>query len=181
MAPFPTHLSPILSHRCGRTVQAHSTFGCTEACIFDSSVAQGCIGVHEIVCYFPALYSGIVLLTDHSLLRSSFAAILMRIVYGVELVEENDEYFHMIEEIAAVTTEISVPGNFPVEAVPALCYLPSWAPGGGFKKYAADTKVLLLHTVDKLFRGALDNIVRCSTLCIIWQGNALTNKRIIAH
>ena len=105
----------------------------------------------------------------------------MHIVYGVELVEENDEYFRRIEEIAAVSTAIAVPGNFPVEAVPALCYLPSWAPGGGFKKYAADAKVLLLHTMDKLFRVALDNIVRCSAFCTIWQDNALTNKRIIAY
>ena len=84
----------------------------------------------------------------------------MRVIYGVELGEENDSSFRLIEEVAVVSTAIAIPGNFPVEAVPALRYLPSWAPGGRFKKYAADAKVLYLYTLDVLFRGALDNIVR---------------------
>ena len=105
----------------------------------------------------------------------------MRIVYGVDLVEENDIFFRRIEDVAAVSAAIAIPGNFSVEAVPALRYLPSWVPGGGFKKYAADAKVLFSHTLDTLFRGALNNIVRFSALFMICTTQSLTNECTIAH
>ena len=83
----------------------------------------------------------------------------MRVAYGIELEEEDDEYFHMIEEIGVVGEAISVPGNFPVEAIPMLRYLPSWAPGGKFKQWAADAKVFFQSTLNKLFSASVDAIV----------------------
>ena len=84
----------------------------------------------------------------------------MRVAYGIDLTEsQNKEYFHMIESIGAVGEIISAPGNFPVEAIHALRYLPEWAPGGGFKKFAAEAKTFFGATVNRLYQAAVEGIV----------------------
>ena len=59
----------------------------------------------------------------------------------------------------AVGEAISVPGRFPVEIVPRLLYLPSWFPGAGFKKYAADAKAFLESNIDMLYQTAVRGLV----------------------
>ena len=54
---------------------------------------------------------------------------------------------------------ISVPGRFPVETVPSLLYLPSWFPGAGFKKYAADARAFLEINIDMLYQTAVNGLV----------------------
>ncbi len=93
---------------------------------------------------------------------STFAAIVMGAIYGIEIREPHDKYYHMVERMAEVGEEILIPGRFPVEAFPSLRYLPSWFPGGGFKKWAADAKRDILHTVDYLFDGAKSVVVSLS-------------------
>ena len=93
----------------------------------------------------------------------------MRVAYGIELTEGNDEYFNTIEKIGAVGETITVPGRFPVEAIPSLLYLPSWFPGGGFKKYASHANSFVHKSLDKLYKGAMDGLVGDITL---WQRSA---------
>ncbi len=85
---------------------------------------------------------------------SAFAAMVMRIVYGIELREHDDRYYQMVERMAQVGEEISVPGRFPVESVPLLRFLPSWFPGGGYKKFAADAKGDIHFAISNLFDTA---------------------------
>ena len=84
----------------------------------------------------------------------------MQVTYGIELTEPDDEYFQMVEGIAAVGESISVPGKFPVEALPSLQYLPAWFPGGGFKTFSEDAKVYLHDCLNKLYETATDGLVR---------------------
>ncbi|KAI1788178.1 cytochrome P450 98A3 [Ganoderma leucocontextum] len=88
-------------------------------------------------------------------IKFTFAAMVMGAIYGIEICEPHDKYYHMVERMAEVGEEILVPGRFPVEAFPVLRYLPSWFPGGAFKKWAADAKRDILYTVDYLFDGAI--------------------------
>ncbi|KAI0749864.1 cytochrome P450 98A3 [Daedaleopsis nitida] len=92
-------------------------------------------------------------------LKFSFAAVVMHVVYGIELHESNDKYFGMIERVAEVGEEITIPGRFPVEAIPWLRFLPSWFPGAGFKKYAAEAKRDTLFTLENLFDTAKAKLV----------------------
>lgn len=83
----------------------------------------------------------------------------MRIAYGIELHESNDKYLAMVERVAQIGEEIGVPGRFPVEAIPWLRFLPSWFPGAGFNKFAADAKRDILFTLDFLFETAKAKLV----------------------
>ncbi|PIL25374.1 cytochrome P450 [Ganoderma sinense ZZ0214-1] len=87
-------------------------------------------------------------------IKFTFAAIVMGALYGIELREPHDKYYHMVERMGEVGEEILIPGRFPVEAFPVLRYLPSWFPGGGFKKWAADAKRDISSIVDYLFEGS---------------------------
>ena len=85
-------------------------------------------------------------------------------VYGIEIREPDDKHYHMIERMGDIAEQVVIPGRFPVEAFPILRYLPSWFPGGAFKKWAADAKRDMLNTVDALFESSKSVMVRISLL-----------------
>ena len=78
----------------------------------------------------------------------------MRLSYGIELQQEDDRYFAMIEQIAETGEIIIVPGSFLVDVFPVLRFLPVWFPGAGFKRWAAAAKQDILHIVDYLLETA---------------------------
>ncbi|KAI0674497.1 CyP450 monooxygenase [Trametes maxima] len=84
--------------------------------------------------------------TEH--IRHLFAATIMRIAYGIEVKEENDEYVAMAEEALATFNRLLIPGKYLVELFPFLQYLPSWVPGAQFKRDAAKAKAALHRVQD---------------------------------
>ncbi|KAM5544325.1 hypothetical protein V8D89_001985 [Ganoderma adspersum] len=84
----------------------------------------------------------------------TFAAMVMGAIYGIEIREPHDKYYHMIERMGDIAEQIVIPGRFPVEAFPILRYFPSWFPGGAFKKWAAEAKRDMLSTVEALFESS---------------------------
>nr|ANC28043.1 cytochrome P450 [Polyporus umbellatus] len=87
-------------------------------------------------------------------LEFAFAAIVMRVIYGVELTEASDKYFKMVKLLSDVGEDIAVPGRYLVEAIPWLRFLPSWFPGVKFKKFAADANRDMGAMVEDLFANA---------------------------
>ena len=109
------------------------------------------------------ILSNLKVLTEH-VLDSTFAAMVLGAVYGIEIREPDDKHYHMIERMGDIAEQVVIPGRFPVEAFPILRYLPSWFPGGAFKKWAADAKRDMLNTVDALFESSKSVMVRISLL-----------------
>lgn len=60
----------------------------------------------------------------------------MNVAYGIQIAGPHDEYIVNIRESMRGIAIAAVPGSFLVDFIPALKYLPSWFPGGGFKKVA---------------------------------------------
>ena len=109
------------------------------------------------------ILSNLKVLTEH-VLDSTFAAMVLGAIYGIEIREPDDKHYHMIERMGDIAEQVVIPGRFPVEAFPVLRYLPSWFPGGAFKKWAADAKRDMLNTVDALFESSKSVMVRISLL-----------------
>ena len=95
--------------------------------------------------------------------HSAFASIIMRIIYGIPVAQPGDKYYEMVERLREVAEIIAIPGNFLVDAFPVLRYLPSWFPGGGFKKRAADAKQDVSNISESLFKRAKDEAVSGGT------------------
>ncbi|KAF8511387.1 cytochrome P450 [Gautieria morchelliformis] len=71
---------------------------------------------------------------DH--IRHSFGAIIMELVYAINVRDEDDPYIATAEKVSAHFSEAGNPGSFLVDVLPILKYVPEWFPGAGFRKTA---------------------------------------------
>jgi hypothetical protein len=83
--------------------------------------------------------------------KSTFAATVMSIGYGIDVQESNDPYIAIAEEVFDSLAEAGVPGTFWVDLVPILKYVPSWFPGAGFQKKAAGWRKAINTMAEKPF------------------------------
>ncbi|KAG7085838.1 hypothetical protein E1B28_003375 [Marasmius oreades] len=70
-------------------------------------------------------------------LRKTAGAIIMKIAYGIEVLEENDPFVELIEYANDHFSAATAPGAFLVDVFPSLRHIPASFPGGGFHTLAA--------------------------------------------
>ena len=61
--------------------------------------------------------------------NSNFAAVVLKILYDIDVEDEDDVYVEISEQALAGAVEGLVPGKFLVEFLPFLRHVPSWLPG----------------------------------------------------
>ncbi|EJT98962.1 cytochrome P450 [Dacryopinax primogenitus] len=71
-------------------------------------------------------------------IRRAVADIAFQIAYGIEIESYDHPMVKRVNEGLRVVERVVVPGNFIVDIIPFLRYLPTWFPGAGFKKQAAE-------------------------------------------
>lgn len=91
--------------------------------------------------------------------RSSFAAVVLRIVYGLDPEQGERKYYKLVERLATIAEDISTPGRHIVEAFPSMQRLPSWFPGTGFMQLAATWKAEIASIRDYLYDSAKEAMV----------------------
>ena len=110
----------------------------------------------------------------------------MRISYGIEVKDEDDQYVAAVETGVATFNEAFVPGAFLVETFPILKHVPSWFPGAGFKRTAAAWKDVAHNMRNAPFEKTMESWVRLldafrsrSGLFIrAWQANGTAEQSI---
>ncbi|KAJ3547606.1 hypothetical protein NM688_g5385 [Phlebia brevispora] len=70
-------------------------------------------------------------------IRNLAGGIILNMAYGYEPQERDDPYVKLVEQVSREFSLSFAPGTFLVDVFPLLRYVPSWFPGGGFKKTAA--------------------------------------------
>ncbi|KAI0767393.1 cytochrome P450 [Fomes fomentarius] len=75
-------------------------------------------------------------------LRYSFSATLLKILYDIDVTDENDEWIKTVEKALEGAIESLVPGAFLVEFLPFLRHVPAFVPGAGFQKKFAEWREL---------------------------------------
>ncbi|KAI0650858.1 CyP450 monooxygenase [Trametes meyenii] len=73
-----------------------------------------------------------------------FGASIMGIVYGLEIADDDDKYLVIARKALDVFNDFMVPGRYVVESLHFLRHLPSWFPGAGFKRKAAEGRHVVL-------------------------------------
>ena len=58
---------------------------------------------------------------------------MLKIIYGLDVDDENHEIIRTVEESLQGTGQVFVPGKYLVDLIPALEYVPEWVPGAGFQ------------------------------------------------
>ncbi|KAI0052441.1 cytochrome P450 [Auriscalpium vulgare] len=69
-------------------------------------------------------------------LKHFTGAVVMSLVYGYEVKEENDHFIGIAEKLLNLASESILPGALLVNDFPVLRHLPDWLPGMGFKDRA---------------------------------------------
>ncbi|KAJ6576429.1 cytochrome P450 [Mycena vulgaris] len=76
------------------------------------------------------------------LVKTLAAAIIMSTIYGYEVTPSNDRFVTLSENAVDKLTESVFPGAVAVNTFPILRHLPSWMPGAGFQRFAAESRLL---------------------------------------
>jgi cytochrome P450 len=69
-------------------------------------------------------------------IRKLAGAIVLMVSHGYQVKEGNDDFVDFAEDLMSEFAYAVAPGNFAVDAVPALDYLPNWFPGTGYRDIA---------------------------------------------
>ncbi|KAI8982788.1 CyP450 monooxygenase [Trametes punicea] len=93
---------------------------------------------------------------DH--IRYYFGATIMGIVYGLDIVDDNDQYLALARKAMDIFIEFMVPGRYLVETLPILRHIPSWFPGAGFKRKAIGWRKDVLALRDVPFDAVKENM-----------------------
>ncbi|EKM55855.1 uncharacterized protein PHACADRAFT_209373 [Phanerochaete carnosa HHB-10118-sp] len=84
-------------------------------------------------------------------LRTMTASMILGVTYGMELHTDNDPYVILAEKAVHSMAATGNMGSYAVDYLPWLRYLPSWAPGAGFKRQAAEWKELVVEIFERPF------------------------------
>jgi hypothetical protein len=127
-------------------------------------------GAPTISSYHPLLLTGtrnflrclVVDPTEYAKHARQYAGNLtLSVVYGYEVVSNEDEFMKLGEEcVDLLANRISSGGGiWPVDVFPFLKHIPLWMPGSGFKKNAIIWKKKMEEFVDKPFEFVKNNVV----------------------
>lgn len=87
-----------------------------------------------------------------------FASTIMDISYGITVLDSNDPYMSIAEEVLEGFSEAAVPGAFLVDLIPILKYVPSWFPGAGFKRKAERWRASISSLLEKPYRRVIEDL-----------------------
>ncbi|KAJ7146683.1 cytochrome P450 [Mycena epipterygia] len=102
-----------------------------------------------------------ILLDPHNVMdhfRHMAAGLIMNVTYGITIQPSNDPYVDLVKEAMHVISVGSVPGQFLVDSIPALQYVPSWFPGANFKRKAEKWRKVMRELLERPFKEAKRNI-----------------------
>ncbi|KAI0352608.1 CyP450 monooxygenase [Trametes cingulata] len=92
-------------------------------------------------------------------IRFSLAAALVKLVYDIDVKDEDDKIMKMVD-VAADAIVLSTPGHWAVEIFPFLRHIPAWFPGAGFQKIFAECKAANDHLRDVPFTEVKEALKR---------------------
>jgi len=76
-----------------------------------------------------------------SLIRLSFASVIMKIMYDVKVKDLSDPYVHMAGKGLHGLECATQPGRYLADAIPIMKYIPPWFPGAHFRRSWTRPKV----------------------------------------
>ncbi|KAI0670955.1 CyP450 monooxygenase [Trametes maxima] len=92
-------------------------------------------------------------------LKTLFTSTLLKIIYDVNAMSEDDEHARLADE-AIEGIRLSTPGGFAVEILPFLRHVPAWVPGAGFQSLLARCKASNERLIHVLFDEAKEYMSR---------------------
>ncbi|TBU34090.1 cytochrome P450 [Dichomitus squalens] len=67
-------------------------------------------------------------------IRFAFTTAIVKVLFDIDVSDENDEIMDIVEAALACTGEVLMPGKYLVEVLPVLKYVPPWIPGATLQR-----------------------------------------------
>ena len=100
-------------------------------------------------------------------IRRYSGGLALSIVYGYNVKSNDDKYLLLAEEcMNLLANDMAGSGLWPVDILPILLYIPSWFPGGSFKRKAAQWKLRFAEFIEKPYSYAKASMVSWSLASI---------------
>ncbi|KAF8914434.1 cytochrome P450 [Gymnopilus junonius] len=93
-------------------------------------------------------------------IRRNAVAVVLKVAYGYQVESNDDPLVHQLEHTFKLAGSLNAPGKYWVEYFPILRFIPSWFPGGGFKKIARAIGQEMKRTEMAPFEWAKNQIER---------------------
>ncbi|KAJ6580641.1 cytochrome P450 [Mycena capillaripes] len=90
--------------------------------------------------------------------RHMMGALMMDVTYGIDVRSSDDPYITLAKDAMHGFSVATIPGAFLVDTIPALKYVPEWAPGAEFKRKARQWKKITRDLLEVPFSAAKQNI-----------------------
>lgn len=134
----------------------HKAFGAPVIPSYHPLLLAGTSGFLRRLIVDPVNYEG------H--LRRYAGSLTLSVVYGYEVVSDQDEFLSLAEEcVNLLSNRITAGGGiWPVDIFPVLKHIPLWMPGSGFKKNAIIWKKKMEEFVDRPFEYVKTSMVSAS-------------------
>ncbi|PBK88008.1 cytochrome P450 [Armillaria gallica] len=85
-------------------------------------------------------------------IQKTIGAILLRIIYGYEIQEENDLFLELVDRSSHCFALAMTPGKFLANSIPIIRHIPDWFPG--FKQIAKEWRATIYDMVDRTHEHA---------------------------
>ncbi|KXN84166.1 O-methylsterigmatocystin oxidoreductase [Leucoagaricus sp. SymC.cos] len=107
-------------------------------------------------CLLVNLYSHPDQFEEH--VKNCVGGVSTSMTYGFTVQRQDDPVVHYFEKAIVDATAAAAPGNFLVNIIPQLKYIPEWMPGAHFKKTGRELRKRLLEAMDVPYQKSLDSM-----------------------
>ncbi len=112
-------------------------------------------------------------LTDKALRLSTFSAVIMKVVFGIDAVDDGDEIIDIVDAALEWIGEALVPGKYLVDVFPILQHVPPWVPGATVQRLAVRWRSTVARLKEVPYRRAKAAMVSATRLTPrTWHGMA---------
>ncbi|KAI0260544.1 cytochrome P450 [Gloeopeniophorella convolvens] len=96
----------------------------------------------------------------HEIIQHTVGAIIILTTYGYQVAKQGDPIVHLGETVMQYLSQMTEPGAYLVDFIPALKYVPTWFPGAGFRKAASNAKDYITRFADVPFQFTLREMAK---------------------
>ncbi|KIK64992.1 hypothetical protein GYMLUDRAFT_220252 [Collybiopsis luxurians FD-317 M1] len=76
-------------------------------------------------------------------IRLFSSGVILSSAYGITVENSSNPYLQLVERAVHAMSEAAIPGTYLVDTFPMLKYVPKWFPGAGFKRKAAQERLIV--------------------------------------
>lgn len=84
---------------------------------------------------------------------------ILSISYGIDAKPTNDPNVSLVDEAVDVINRAAIPGEYLVELLPFLQWVPDWMPGAEWKRMAKQWKKITDEMLEKTYMRAKESTV----------------------